>query len=297
MFPVSPEPEFQYFTTDDGLRLAYDDTGSGVPLLCLPGLTRNMSDFNFVWPHLRDRCRMIRLDFRGRGQSEFDKTYTNYSVLRETQDVVGLLDHLGLDRAAILGTSRGGLVGMVLAMGFKDRLLGVCLNDIGPIIEPEGLAHIATYLGNRPDYHTWEDAADGMVAAHGQRFPGVSRDRWRAQAEHLWHEDDEGLHLRYDENLRRAFLEQPADGNLPDLWMMFDALADLPIGLIRGQNSDILSADTAREMLRRRSDMLFAEIPDRGHVPFLDEPTSLDLLDTFVSTLQTSASEACERPA
>lgn len=279
----------QFFTTDDGLRLAYDDAGEGIPLICLAGLTRNMTDFDFVRPNLLERCRVIRMDYRGRGRSDFDSNYQNYNVLREAHDVIGLIDHLGLERAAILGTSRGGIISMVLAGSHKDRLLGVCLNDIGPILEPEGLEFIFGYLGISPEFRTYDEAADGMLEGNAKRFPGVSRDRWRAHAEHLWRETPDGLALRYDKLLRQIVLEQSASETMPDMWLLFEALKDVPLALIHGANSDLLSAETAAEMQRRRPDMSYAKVPDRGHVPFLDEPEALDLIARFLDGLSVSS--------
>ncbi|MEM8957885.1 MAG: alpha/beta hydrolase [Pseudomonadota bacterium] len=275
----------QFFTADDGLRLAYDDAGDGIPVICLAGLTRNMTDFDFVRPYLLDRCRVIRMDYRGRGRSDFDSNYQNYNVLREAQDVIGLMDHLGLEQAAILGTSRGGIISMILAGSHKERLLGVCLNDIGPLIEPEGLAYIFGYLGVTPKYQTYEEAADGMIEANAKRFPGVSRDRWRAHAEHLWREKPDGLALRYDKLLRRILMEQSASDTMPDMWLLFEALKGVPIALIHGANSDLLSQETAAEMQRRRPDMPYARVADRGHVPFLDEPEALNLISQFLEGL------------
>ena len=142
-----------FFETSDKLRVHYTDEGAGVPILCLPGLTRTTADFDYVTPHLTD-VRLIKLDYRGRGKSEWDKNWRNYNLVRESQDVIELLDHLGLEKVAVLGTSRGGLLAMGLALGAKDRLAGVALNDIGPVIEPEGLNYIMGYLGRRPGAKT-----------------------------------------------------------------------------------------------------------------------------------------------
>ena len=286
---TAPDDTVRYFTTDDGLRLAYDDAGTGVPLICLAGLTRNMTDFDFVRPHLLKHCRVIRMDYRGRGRSDFDEDYHNYNVLREAHDVIGLMDHLGLKRAAILGTSRGGIISMILAGSHKDRLLGVCLNDIGPLIEPEGLAYIFGYLGVSPKYQNYDEAADGMSEANAKRFPGVSRARWRTHAEHLWRETPEGLALRYDKLLRKIMLEQSASDTMPDMWLLFEALKGVPLALSHGGNSDLLSDATVAEMRRRRPDLLYVKVPDRGHVPFLDEPEALDLIERFLSSLSVSS--------
>ncbi|WP_101068836.1 alpha/beta fold hydrolase [Roseovarius salinarum] len=266
------------FRTSDGLALHYEDDGEGRPVLCLAGLTRNARDFTFLAPHMRD-CRLIRLDSRGRGESDYDPDYMNYNVIREGHDAIELLDHLELDRVTVIGTSRGGLIAMALAASHPERLAGVVLNDIGPVVGPAGLARIMDYVGKEPPYTDYEDAADGLLAASGDEFPGVPRERWRAQAENMWVEKPGGgLGLRYDANLHRALLEQSASGAQPDLWMFFEALAEIPVGVLRGANSDILDPGTVEGMHRRHPGLISASVPDRGHVPFLDEPVSLDLI-------------------
>lgn len=275
-----------HFAADDGLRLAYDDQGQGQVLLCLAGLTRNMDDFEPVVDQFADRARILRLDTRGRGGSDHDPDFMNYNLIREGRDALDLLDHLGVARAAILGTSRGGLIAMMLAAGHKDRLSGVCLNDVGPMIEPRGLAYIMDYLGKRPGYGDYDAAAAALGLKMAARFPGVSHAQWRIYARRLWDAAPDGLTLRYDPQLRHAFAEQSATGALPDLWPLFDALAGLPVALIRGANSDLLSGDTAAEMQRRRPDMIYAQVPDRGHVPFLDEPDSIAAIAAFLERLE-----------
>ncbi len=263
------------FTTSDGLSLAYDDAGAGHPLLCLAGLTRNMADFDAVKARFGGAARIVRLDARGRGLSDRAPDWRSYSLPREAQDALELLDHLGLERASILGTSRGGLVAMMLGASHADRLAGAILVDIGPVIEPAGLEPILGFIGLPPVWKTYAEAAAALPEAMAPRFSGVPEATWRAHAERLWEEGPEGLSLRYDPRLRDALLEGAQDGALPDLWPLYEALADKPIALIRGANSDLLSPDTAAEMRRRRPDLVFAEVPGRGHVPFLDEPESV----------------------
>lgn len=259
------------FITSDRLRLVYDDEGEGAPLLCLAGLTRSALDFEYVLPHLTG-ARVIRLDYRGRGRSEYGDP-ASYTVAIEARDVIELLDHLGLEKAAVLGTSRGGLIAMVLAVAAKDRLAGVCLNDIGPEIAPEGLQVICDYIGVEPDEKTLAEAA-AMRAKLQPGFTGVPESRWAEEVAHNYVETDTGLELRYDPRLRENVLAA-ADAPAPDLWPMFDALSGLPLALIRGENSNLLTRATAAEMRRRRPDMIYAEVPGRGHVPFLDEPEAL----------------------
>ncbi|MBS9717364.1 alpha/beta fold hydrolase [Pseudohalocynthiibacter aestuariivivens] len=272
----------KHYTSSDGLTLAFQDEGEGLPLLCLSGLTRNSTDFDYVVPHLKN-IRVIRPDYRGRGASEH-ADYTTYTVPTEARDVLELMDHLGLEKAAILGTSRGGLIAMGLAGTVKDRLLGVCLNDIGPEIAHEGLRNIMTYLGRRPPQKTFEDAAIAR-AKFMVGFHDVPISRWDDEVRKHYVETDHGLGITYDAKLRRAVEVASAQPAL-DLWPFFDALQGLPLALIRGENSDLLSPETASEMQRRRPDMVFANIPDRAHVPFLDEPESLEIISQFLDKIR-----------
>ena len=274
-----------HFTTTDGKRLHYTDRGQGQPLLCLAGLTRNGLDFSFLAPHLPD-LRMITLDARGRGDSDYDPDFMNYNVLREAQDVDELLDHLGLDKVTVLGTSRGGLLAMALAAHHPDRLAGVILNDIGPVVGAQGIARIMDYVGKRPKAKTLDAAAADMKQAMEPEFPGVPLAVWRHQAEYQYRQTGDGLELRYDPDLHKALLEQAAAGATPDLWMFFEALRDLPLGVLRGANSDILTRETLEEMHRRHPGMISDEVPDRGHVPFLDEPESVALIRQILDEAQ-----------
>ncbi|TDK50582.1 alpha/beta fold hydrolase [Antarcticimicrobium luteum] len=266
-----------FFTTCDGIRLHYTDAGAGQPLLCLAGLTRNGLDFSFLAPHLTD-LRLITLDSRGRGASDFDPDFMNYNVLREAQDAIALLDHLGLDRVTVLGTSRGGLLAMALAASHPDRLAGVILNDIGPVVGAQGIARIMDYVGRKPRAKTLDAAAADLKVAMERDFPGVPLTVWRRQAKYQYRPTGDGLELRYDPKLHKALLEQAATGAVPDMWMFFAALRGMPLGVLRGANSDILTHETLEEMRLRHPGMISAEVPDRGHVPFLDEPQSLALI-------------------
>ena len=270
------------FTTADGTTIAYDDRGEGLPVLCLPGLTRTMGDFAYVMPHLPP-CRLIRMDYRGRGDSGWSGAAT-YSVPQEARDAVALLDHLGVAQAAVIGTSRGGLIGMLLAALARDRLLGLCLNDIGPEIERAGLERIKDYVGRNPSSRTHA----ALAAALPRNMPGfvnVPDSRWLEEARLHYHQGPEGLTITYDPALRDAFLAA-FDGPPADLWPLFDACAGLPLALVRGANSDLLSAETAAKMRRRRPDMIFAEVPDRAHIPFLDEPQAVACLNAFLVALR-----------
>ncbi|PZX19741.1 pimeloyl-ACP methyl ester carboxylesterase [Palleronia aestuarii] len=263
------------FTTSDGLRLHYRDEGTGTPILCLSGLTRNSTDFDYLWPHLAD-ARKIALDYRGRGKSDWGAP-ESYTIPVESRDVVELLDHLGLDRAAVIGTSRGGLIALLMAAMAKDRLAGICLVDIGPEIAPEGMAAIRSYVGRNPGHANRKEAVAaraGLMAG----FEGVPESRWVEEVEKHYVEAPEGLAINYDPALAQTVVEPDPDTAPLDLWPWFDAASELPLAVIRGSNSDLLSSETLAKMCERRPDMIVAEVPGRGHVPFLDEPEALDVI-------------------
>jgi len=267
----------EFFTAGDGARLAYSDEGEGLPLLCLAGLTRTMADFDYMRPHVSG-VRLIRMDYRGRGASAWTGA-ASYTVLQEAQDALALLDHLGIDRVAVLGTSRGGLIAMLLALLAKDRLIGVCLNDIGPVIERKGLERIFDYVGRNPFVKTHAALAARLPGA----MPGfvVSDARWLQEARLHYTQAPEGLRITYDPALRESFIAG-FEGPAVDAWPLFDALAGVPVALIRGANSDLLSMATVAEMQKRRPDMVFGSVPDRAHIPFLDEAESLGVLRAFL---------------
>ncbi|MCQ0971564.1 alpha/beta hydrolase [Paracoccus sp. TK19116] len=267
-----------HFTAHDGARLAYADDGSGLPLLCLAGLTRTMADFDYVAPHLAD-VRLIRMDYRGRGGSDWTDAAT-YTVPQEARDALALLDHLGVGKAAILGTSRGGLIGMMLAAVAHDRMLGLCVNDVGPVIERTGLARICDYVGRNPSVPTLDEAAARMAAVT-PGFSDVPSGRWLDDARRFFIETPEGLRINYDPSLREAFLSA-FQGESPDLWPLWEATAGMPVAVIRGENSDLLSMDTFARMQQRRPDGIYIEVPGRAHVPWLDEAESLAVIRAWL---------------
>lgn len=270
-----------FFHASDGARLAYSDEGEGLPVLCLSGLTRNMADFDYVAPHLPD-VRLIRMDYRGRGASDFTGAAT-YTVPLEGRDALELLDYLGVGKAAVLGTSRGGLIGLLLAAVAHDRLLGLCLNDVGPVIHKAGLDRIFDYVGRNPVGQSHEALAARLPAAM-TGFANVPEGRWLADAIKHYDQTPEGLRIKYDPALREAFLAA-FEGEAPDLWPLWDATAGVPVALIRGANSDLLSADVAAKMQQRRPDLIFAEVPDRAHIPWLDEGESLRAIRAWLAAM------------
>ncbi len=277
----------RYFAAPDGRRLAYQDSGGeGPAVLCLAGLTRNARDFAGLAAHLAQgpngRYRVLRLDSRGRGLSEWaDDPIAEYTEPVEAGDALALLDHLEVPRAAIIGTSRGGILGLVIGATAPERLSCLVLNDIGPVIEPQGLNDIMGYLGIEPKAASFEALAAALERAMGAAFPDLSARQWRGFARTIYRDEGGRPRLSYDARLRQA-VEAAMQGAPADLWHFFDMLAGLPMLAIRGENSDILSAETLAEMARRRPDMTHVTVANRGHAPFLDEPEAVAAIDEFL---------------
>lgn len=279
---------YRYFETRDNIRLAYKDEGTGLPVLALAGLTRDGRDFDYLSHHMPP-CRLIRLDSRGRGGSQWAPP-ASYTLAQEAQDALALLDHLGIGRVAIIGTSRGGLIGMLLAGTARQRLAGLCLNDVGPVVERAGLVRIAEYAGVRPAVASLDEVAD-RLPARSPGFIDVPAFRWSEEAVRHFVETPEGLDNPYDPEIGVA-LRQALAGEIKDIWPLFDACAGLPLALIRAEHSDILSRATAEDMRRRRPDMLYAEVPKRGHAPFLDEAEALKVIGAWFDLVKQADSAA-----
>ena len=292
----APEEGFREraLRTTDGLILSFREYGSrfatATPVLCLPGLTRSSRDFHTIAMDLAPARRVLSLDARGRGGSDYDPNYKNYNLITEVGDVLTLMS-TEFDRPCIvLGTSRGGLAAMVLGGVRPSMLAGVILNDIGPVIEREGLMRIAGYLGVTPDpLETWGDAVAAMKVSAWE-FPDLTEDQWLAWARRTFREEDGKPVLDYDVKLRDAMADAPQID--ADFWPQFRSLQDIPTLLLRGENSDLLSAETVAAMRRAKPDMTAVTVRNRGHVPFLDEPESLNAITSFVNRVDARARAA-----
>ncbi len=277
----------RFFEAPDGRRLAYQDTGGYCPaILCLPGLTRNARDFAGLALHLAPRYRVLRLDSRGRGLSEWaEDPLTEYTVPVEARDALALLDHLEIPQASIIGTSRGGVLGMIIGATAPARMTCLVLNDIGPVVEPQGLAAIMGFLGIEPQVGNFEAVAAALERSMGAAFPDLTPKQWLGFARTIYRDEDGRPRLSYDPRLREAVelaMQMAEQAGPQDLWGIYDALAEMPILTVRGANSDILSAATLAEMARRRPDMAHVTVANRGHVPFLDEPQAMAAIDDFL---------------
>lgn len=275
-----------FFDAADGVRLyARDYAGPDkglTPVVCLPGLTRNAKDFDTVAPRLALARRMICPDFRGRGKSAHADPAT-YRPDQELADTLQLLDMLGVRRFAIIGTSRGGIVAMVMAAKALDRLAGVAFNDIGPRIEKAGLIRIRSYLGSDPQFGSWAQAVDALKATN-PGFHSLDDAEWLAFARRVFRDENGVPRADYDAGLTQNFpsIEDIEAAKVPELWGLLDLMVDLPATVLRGEHSDLLSAETVSEMQRRHKRLAAVTVANRGHVPFLDEPESIAAIDQWL---------------
>lgn len=271
----------------DGLALHYrdypctDPAGAGrPPILCLPGLTRNARDFEPVAAAFAGEWRVIAVDFRGRGDSDYARDTATYVPATYVADITALLDQAGLDRVVTIGTSLGGLVSVLLANAMPERIAGMVINDIGPVIEADGLARIREYVGQGRSFPTWMHAARYLQESSGALFPDYTISDWLAQAKRLMALGNGGrIVLDYDMRIAEPFMAaKAAEGGTPevDLWPAFRSLPTVPRLVVRGELSDILSAATLDAMARKIAGLETVTVPRTGHAPTLGEPAARD---------------------
>ena len=275
-----------HFTVADGLRLHYRDyPGTAeTPLLCLHGLTRNSRDFAEFAERYSGRFRVLALDFRGRGESDYDPLPARYNALSYAQDVMQLLDHLQLARAIFVGTSLGGLVTMTMAALAPQRIAAAILNDIGPDPNPAGIERIRTYVGKDERFGDWDAAARAIAVKYGAAFDRYTHDDWVKMAMRNCREENGEIRFDYDMAIAVPFTTA---GPAPrfDMWPLFLALAQKPLLVIRGARSDLLSAESVEKMKAAAPDMKLAVIPGVGHAPELNEPEAVAAIDAFLESL------------
>jgi pimeloyl-ACP methyl ester carboxylesterase len=267
-----------FINSQDGLRLHVRDYGDRtaprLPVVCLPGLARTVEDFATLAPALandpaRPR-RVLAIDSRGRGQSDYDSNPDNYTVAVELGDVVTILTALDVGPAVFVGSSRGGLITMLMGVTHLTAIAGVVLHDVGPVIEQTGLMRIKSYVGKLPQPDSFADGAKILQRLFGAQFPKFTSDQWLAAAHRTWQMKDGALVTTYDVHLARTLADVDLAQPPPPLWNAFDALANVPILVIRGAKSDILSAATVEAMAARHPGLEIIEVPDQGHVPAFD---------------------------
>jgi len=260
--------------------------------VCLPGLARTTADFDVLAPGLafgQSPRRVIAIDSRGRGQSQYDSNPENYNVAIELADVVTVLRALDIGQAIFIGSSRGGILTMLLTAAHATVIAGAVLHDIGPVIEPRGVARIKSYVGKLPRPDSLAEGAEILRHIFHAQFPKLTAEQWLAAAQRTWKSKNGALVPTYDIRLAQTLAEVDLDHPLPPLWNEFDALARVPVLVIRGANSDILSATTVSAMRAHHPDLESIEVPDQGHVPLLEGTVLLRRIAAFI--------DECERAA
>ena len=273
------------YQSSDGLSLFYRDFGdldsSGTPVICLPGLTRNSRDFVTLARRLSGQRRVICPDLRGRGFSAYDPAYQNYTPGIYVKDALTLLEQLGITRFVSIGTSLGGLMTMVLAGNKQAALAGAVLNDVGPVLGP-GIARIQSYTGTAAPVRDWDRAVEQAKFVYGAALPGLSEAEWQAFARRGYREENGAVRLDYDPKIGDAIREATPPAPDADPWPLYMRLKDVPTVVLRGALSDILEQDVFEEMGRRKPDARLVLVPDRGHVPLLDEPEATAAIDALL---------------
>jgi pimeloyl-ACP methyl ester carboxylesterase len=279
--------EDRYWTSSDGLNLHYrnypgPEGGSALPVLCLHGLTRNARDFAALAEDLSATRRVIVPEMRGRGLSAYASDSDTYSPAVYVEDVEKLLREEGIARFCVVGTSMGGLMTMLMAQAQPGRMAAVVMNDIGPEIETEGLSRISGYVGHGRSYPTWVHAARGLESVHSAAFPDYDLDQWLELAKRTMVVSQNGrITFDYDMAIAEPFAK-PGNAAPPNLWLAFEALAGVPMLLVRGELSDLLSPETVKQMGVRNPALRVVTVPRVGHAPTLDEPEVRSMINALL---------------
>jgi pimeloyl-ACP methyl ester carboxylesterase len=276
-----------FYSAPDGLRLharVYGRESQGkASVVCLPGLTRNCRDFHELALILATERRVVAFDYRGRGQSSYDPDWKNYQLPVETADVLAGLVALGIENAVFIGTSRGGLIIHLIAVSRPGLLRAVVLNDIGPVLDGEGLAHIRAYLERAPKPASVADAVAIQRAVHGNAFPALTAADWERMVGALYREENGAVIADFDPQLLNTLKGTDLNKPLPELWPQFEAMRNVPLLVIRGENSKLLSAATLAEMARRHPDCRTVTVEGQGHAPLLETGMLPNRIRDFVA--------------
>ncbi|MCK0128788.1 alpha/beta hydrolase [Erythrobacter sp. F6033] len=282
--------EDRSWTSEDGLNLHYRDYAGpegydGPPVLCLHGLTRNSRDFADLADHLCQTRRVIVPEMRGRGMSDYAPSSDTYNPLQYVADVEKLLAEQSIDRFISIGTSMGGLMTMLMAPTRPGRIVALVMNDIGPEVNMAGVERIGTYVGQGGSYPTWIHAARSLAEAHGAAFPDFDLDKWLEMAKRTLVVSQNGrISYDYDMAIAEPF-KQPGNAAPANLWLAYEALRNVPMLLVRGELSDLLTPETVGQMGARNPAMKTVTVPRVGHAPSLDEPEARAAIDELLASV------------
>lgn len=279
-----------YYQSTDGLTLyacAYGNPEASLTVLCMHGLTRNHKDFEPMISALGDQYRYVCVDVRGRGRSDKSVESALYNPMQYAEDMVVLLDHMGLSNVVLIGTSMGGLMSMLLMDKIPERISGVILNDIGPVPDQSGLVRISAYATKITVYADWQAAAMTIAETQNVAYHDFTQSDWEAFARRTCRREQDGTIVPdYDPKIMDLFsIEPPSRLMKFAMWRLFGKLKSRPLLILRGEDSDILSSKMASRMRRRHRSSNLVSIPLRGHAPMLDEPTAIDAIANFLGRI------------
>ncbi|MSO97056.1 MAG: alpha/beta hydrolase [Rhodospirillaceae bacterium] len=285
--------EFQErtFTSSDGLRLFFRDypgpPNPRLTVICIPGLTRNSRDFDELAPHLAAKYRVLCVDLRGRGKSEYSPDPNTYQPPIYVRDMMQMLKALSLKHVALVGTSLGGIIAAVLGAVVPTRVLGIVMNDIGPEVDTTGMTRIAAFVARGYTGPSWDAAADALHQVDGKIYPDYQKADWLKMARRRFIEQPDGtIKNDYDLNIAKPFGNAVQAGSAAtSLWPYFLRLRGIPVLAMRGAISDVLSPETFAKMKERLPHLEQCLVPDRGHTPYFDEPVALKATDDFLARL------------
>lgn len=279
----------RYFWTGDNVRLHYRDYpggNQGQPvLLCLPGITRNARDFEALAAHFAPRFRVLAASFRGRGESGYPRDPLTYVPLTYLQDMGLLMDDAGVEKVVIIGTSLGGLIGLLLDVTQHHRIAGLVLNDIGPDMEEAGLARVRALLGRGGNWPSWLAAARDIARRQAEIYPDWPLEKWLIHAKRLCRVSREGrIVWDYDPEIAAPFSlpNNSSNAGALDLWLTLESYRDRPLLSLRGELSDILSAASQARMAERMPNLTAVTVPRVGHAPTLEEPVAMEALERYL---------------
>ncbi|MEJ0096156.1 MAG: alpha/beta hydrolase [Methylocella sp.] len=290
----------RFFSASDGLKLHVRDYGStldpGLPVVCLPGLTRSAADFGPLASALAAglagaKRRVLALDYRGRGRSDYDRDWKNYSLLVENDDILTVLTAAGIERAVFVGTSRGGLHAMLLSATRPTAIAAVVLNDIGPVVEPRGMARIRSYVGKLPPPRSLADAVELLKRSMSEQFNSLSEADWSAYAKISYADEKGRFGPRYDPKLKKQLENLDLEQALPSFWPQFEGLRNVALLAIRAANSDLLSPQTLAEMAMRHPLCETYVVAGQGHPALLLDPESIGRVSAFIAKADARATQ------
>ena len=275
-----------YYKSSDGLSLYARDYSHPDPthtILCMHGLSRNSADFEDIAAHLNQHSRIRVVDQRGRGKSDYDPNWENYLPATYVNDMFTLIDHLELKDIILFGTSMGGLMSMIMAASRPELFQRIIINDIGPIVNAEGLNRLKGYVGKTKPVTSWPEASIRTQEINGAFYPNYNEDDWMQFARRTYHEQENGCPiLSYDPNIAKPIEASEEAAVSPDLWQFFEACNALPTLVLRGEYSDLLTVEIFQEMQNRHPKCEGVTIHRVGHAPILNESESVDAVEAFL---------------